>query len=330
MVFGKTTIVNGLSAIHGFTSYLEICTPTTGNEFSKIGSDFLKSKHRLMYGVAADFDDGSPIDFRYDGFDIESKHAGLRDHYDIILVDPYHDYRSSIRDITFAYGLLRHGGIMVVHDCLPPSNGDTIAPTFVSGEWCGVTFIAYVDFLMSSGATFWTVDCDYGCGVIVKIDDASGTPPMSQDIINTWQTVRADPEPAFAYLQTEKQKLLHLLSPVQFLIAAGTDAVAAKRNELKAMADTAEATQIRLVTLEETLRTTVDDLTQNNAAKVEVMRQDAVHAMDRAMTAEQDVVQASNDATELARKLADIEQSLSWKITRPLRVLNRYVEHRQS
>jgi hypothetical protein len=55
--------------------------------------------------------------------------------YDIMLVDPFHEYETSLRDIVAAFDLVVPGGIIVVHDCLPPSK-TLAAPNFIPGAWC--------------------------------------------------------------------------------------------------------------------------------------------------------------------------------------------------
>ena len=67
----KTDLVNELAAIHGYHSYLEICTPTTGKLYATVDRDRYTNCHRLMYRCPDKFDDGFPIDFRSSGLDIE-------------------------------------------------------------------------------------------------------------------------------------------------------------------------------------------------------------------------------------------------------------------
>lgn len=67
---------------------------------------------------------------------------------------------------------------MVVHDCSPPDEALT-SPDFVPGEWCGVTYRAYLDFVLARrDLRYLTVDTDYGCGVVRKLKPrAAGFPP---------------------------------------------------------------------------------------------------------------------------------------------------------
>ena len=67
----KTDLINELAAVHGYRSYLEICTPTTGRLYATVDRDRYTTCHRLMYRCPDKFDDGLPIDFRTSGLDIE-------------------------------------------------------------------------------------------------------------------------------------------------------------------------------------------------------------------------------------------------------------------
>ena len=213
---GKMEIVNLLSAFHGYTSFLEISTATTGGEFSRAHAAQLGTAHRLAYNLGAAFDDGAPVEFRSATTDIapciaELDRRGAR--YDIILVDPWHDYECSRRDMNLAFRLLSDGGTMVVHDVLPPSGGRLINPSFVPGAWCGLTFIAYVDFLMAEHPAFATVDCDYGCGIVSR--------GRGEDVLGGWreecEKARGDHEAAFRLVSRHKASLLNLQTARDFV-----------------------------------------------------------------------------------------------------------------
>jgi hypothetical protein len=216
MPFGKMEIVNCLSAVNGFRSFLEIATATTGREISRLDRRLFDQPDRLIYNIPDTFDDGAPIDFRSSTLAIDLCTQAI-DHtaktYEVIFVDPYHDYECSRRDIELALRLLRPGGAVVIHDCLPPSGGDLISPTFVPGAWCGVTFIAYVDAILSGNLSFQTVDCDYGCGIIYNIRRQQS---LSLDLKVGWDRVKSDPERARQYMIDNKGTLLNFVSVDQF------------------------------------------------------------------------------------------------------------------
>lgn len=216
MKFGKMDIVNLLSVFHGYTSFLEISSATTGGEFSQVYAAQLGKAHRLAYNAGAGFDDGAPIEFRSATLDIAPCVAELDrrgERYDVILVDPYHEYECSRRDLELAFRLLSENGTIVVHDVLPPSGGTIISPSFVPGPWCGLTFIAYVDFLMKENPAFSTVDCDYGCGIVTRHCGADVFAGWREQ----WQKARGDHEQAFRFMFRHRNALLNLQTARDFV-----------------------------------------------------------------------------------------------------------------
>lgn len=136
----KTDIVNRLATRFGLGNYLEICTPSTGNQFSLIERHVFTTTRRLMYLSPLSFQDGMSIDFRSPDEDISDAVAAVQASdikVDICLVDGWHRYSTAIRDLREANAILTEGGVLVVHDCLPPRR-DVASPKFRKGEWCGV------------------------------------------------------------------------------------------------------------------------------------------------------------------------------------------------
>ena len=70
MNWDKTDVIKYLSKLRDYRTYLEICTPTTGNKFAKIDQSRFDVCHRLMYRCAEDFTDGLDIKFRAPDLDI--------------------------------------------------------------------------------------------------------------------------------------------------------------------------------------------------------------------------------------------------------------------
>jgi hypothetical protein len=83
----------------------------------------------------------------------------------------------------------------------------------VPEAWCGVTFIAYVDFLMKENLHFSTIDCDYGCGIISKTRRPTDA---FAGLREGWQNARLDHEEAFQYMSRHKHSLLNLQSGRDF------------------------------------------------------------------------------------------------------------------
>lgn len=233
-------IIGLLAARFGFTRYLELCTATTGNFYKDLDLKRLPKAHRLMYNCPADFDDGLKIDFRSENFDIaECLSAMSKDRlrFDIILVDGFHEYELAYRDLGAAFDLIDDGGMLVVHDCLPP-NATTAAPRFVPGAWCGTTYKAYLDFVHGRRLRHFTVDADYGCGIIRKQNLGSLWAKLGGTIGGSfldlssrrraagarqkrawreWNRIGNDFGRAFMVLQAHQKELLNLISCDEFL-----------------------------------------------------------------------------------------------------------------
>jgi hypothetical protein len=213
----KTDVIHFLSELNGYRSYLELCTPTTGGLYHKIDRTQFSTCHRLMYRCPPDFDDNLAIDFRSPDLEIgsliEAMHRrALR--YDIVLVDSFHLYDISYRDLSDALSLLTDRGTLVVHDCLPPSE-DLVSAEMIPGFWCGASFIAFIDFVQNvRGIEYATVNTDYGCGLIRKSNVEQ--PALASDIRSSWESLRHDIKAAHRFMIENKGPLLHALSVEEF------------------------------------------------------------------------------------------------------------------
>jgi hypothetical protein len=150
MQIRKHEIALMLAARYGYTSYLEICTSITGGTFSLVDKKQFPRRARLMYKCPPDFGDGEPIDFSTEAESGEELLADLvrsGEKFDLVFIDPWHTYTSSLRDIVFGLHLIKGDGVLVVHDCNPP-NAACAEQEFHSGPWCGVTFAAYLDIVL--------------------------------------------------------------------------------------------------------------------------------------------------------------------------------------
>ena len=214
----KTDIIHFLSDLYGYQSYLELCTPTTGALYHKIDRSKFTTCHRLMYRCSPGFDDQMDVNFC-------SSHMGTKDlfetihafelRYDIALVDSFHLYDASYRDLADAFSVMTDRGTVVVHDCLPPSE-DLVSAEFVPGSWCGVSFLAFIDFVQNTpGLVYTTVDTDYGCGVIRKSGIEQASLGMD-DLKEGWASVRHDAKAAYRFMIENKAPLLNLSSVEEF------------------------------------------------------------------------------------------------------------------
>ena len=222
----KYDIVNGLVREFSLRRYLEICTSSTGLKFQYVDPAHLDACHRLMYRCPPGHDDGFEITRRTEA---ETSHALVAElhatlpaaeHYDIILVDPHHTYRASRLDLLGALCLLAPHGIMVVHDS-NPTDPSIVQPQFQPGTWCGVTYQAYVDFLLGGRlAGHCTVDADYGCGVV--FNEAASVPAPWRGrhppprLALDWAEAADDSRRRYDFFDRHRAGLLNLVTPEYF------------------------------------------------------------------------------------------------------------------
>ncbi len=118
-------------------------------------------------------------------------------HFDVVFIDGDHSFDQSARDIANALSNLRPGGVILVHDCDPPT-AEAASPDPADagdGPWCGDVWKAIVQLRATrSDLRVRVLDTDCGVGVIERgeaetIDlDPSRLPEM------TYADLRADRE----------------------------------------------------------------------------------------------------------------------------------------
>jgi hypothetical protein len=174
-----------------------------------------------MYRCPDGYDDGMAVDYRSADLDIGACLESIREEgriFDVALIDSWHEFGTSWRDLVEGFRLIRAGGSLVVHDGLPPS-AEIAVPQYVPGEWCGVSYRAYVDFISErNDLAVYTVDTDYGCGVIRKLAEPSqaNATGAGLELLCDWRSKRDDPMAAFAFFQAHKRVLVNLITTDEF------------------------------------------------------------------------------------------------------------------
>lgn len=211
----KQQIVNMLAARCGYKSYLEICTYTTGLTYSRIDRAQFSCCKRLMYRVPEGYSDNEPIDYSTESESSEELLRGILEsgeRFDIVFVDPFHTYEDSRRDIEIAIRLIIEKGAVVVHDCNPP-NEKSSSGHYIPGEWCGLTYAAFLDVVLNrNDIRYFTVDADYGCGIITGLDLPGITDPEQNDtgLTERWKTL--EPTERYGFFDRHRTELLRLVS----------------------------------------------------------------------------------------------------------------------
>jgi hypothetical protein len=214
----KFDIALMLARKYGFASYLEVVTPTTGGTYGQVDRHQFSTRMRLMYRRPAEFLDGETIDFSTQAESAEDLYLELINsgrRFDLVFLDPFHTYASSLRDIVYALQLVQPGGSVLIHDCDPPRE-EIAGPEFRPGEWCGVTYLAYLDtVLFDPGLCYATVDADYGCGIISKKPRREALYSNSdRALASEWRNLQ--PSQKFSFFIQHRARLLHLVDPITF------------------------------------------------------------------------------------------------------------------
>ena len=100
--------------------------------------------------------------------------------FDVIFVDGLHTHEQSLKDVLNSLEHLNKDGVIVMHDCNPPSEAAAYpAPSLAvareqlgpdwANEWCGDVWKTAC-FLRSQrdDVDVFVLDCDYGVGVVTK------------------------------------------------------------------------------------------------------------------------------------------------------------------
>jgi hypothetical protein len=242
--WNKVDVVHHLADVFGYRRYVEIATPTTGRRFNELDRRRLPVRHLMLYRCAgmtrerlfARLATTEPA-----SAPLFEKFVRTGEAYDVALVDPHHTYACSRYDIEHTLAAVRDGGAVVVHDCRPPRR-DMAAPEFEGGEWCGVTYKAFIDVVLDRGdLDYVTVDTDFGCGVLFKgglnaaqtrrLDEAvcaraarygaAGVTGPTGALRRDWCAAGDNHERAFTLLETHGYALLRLVSADGFRQALG-------------------------------------------------------------------------------------------------------------
>lgn len=99
---------------------------------------------------------------------LEEKIKSLNKKFDLICMDPFHEYDESKRDFTFLLSLLNDDGKIISHDCYPPKK-ELSVPKYITGEWCGVTYLTFVEIAYKNPNYYYGIlNIDTGIGIISK------------------------------------------------------------------------------------------------------------------------------------------------------------------
>src|SRR5690554_6514381 len=124
----RTETINKIIQDKGYTSYLEIGIYD--------GKNFLGVKCDLKEGLDPNLPTSLMGKLNLYAQTSDDFFARQSDKYDLIFIDRDHEAEQVEKDIVNAYKSLHKGGMILLHDCNPPTRESQIVPR-IQGEYCG-------------------------------------------------------------------------------------------------------------------------------------------------------------------------------------------------
>jgi hypothetical protein len=159
----RTELINFLLQQRNATRYLEIGVHEQQEHFANV-----RCAHKMY--VDPHVQSGSVACF-----------AERREKFDLVFIDGFHTEEQASTDIATAYQCLADGGVIVLHDCMPPDAWHQRAPeAFREGEnWNGTVWKAALREFNRTEYKCTLLDTDWGCGVI---DTAQSQLPQRREL----------------------------------------------------------------------------------------------------------------------------------------------------
>ena len=133
--------------------------------------------------------------------------------FELICLDPYHEYEQSNKYLSTAASFLAEDGILICHDCSPP-NVKCTSRRFIKGEWCGVTYASFVEFAYNNPTMFYAViNRDYGLGIVTKKEMQYVRKIDSNEKQRRFlELFKNSDEEAYAYFRTHAHEMVNLIN----------------------------------------------------------------------------------------------------------------------
>jgi hypothetical protein len=219
IIISKSDIINWFGKKYNYSSYLEISSLYMGSCFDQVDEKIYSVKDCLNYYSEEFpkevFDKTGKPDHNIPFMEYDVHLDRIRNThslFDIILVDPYHSFTQSKKDIETALQLVKDNGVIIIHDCNPRDEHmiSDIRPA-IDANWCGKTHLSFLDFRLNNPQIESSVlDIDLGCGIIRKNYPAFN-PLIAEDNLPLEELGK------WEYFYNNRKKLLNLLTVNEFL-----------------------------------------------------------------------------------------------------------------
>ncbi|MFH1008494.1 MAG: class I SAM-dependent methyltransferase [Candidatus Latescibacterota bacterium] len=138
-------------------------------------------------------------------FDAHADQLFGRQRVDVALVDGLHEFGQTLRDILNLERYMSPAGVIFIHDCNPPTRAHTQAGRkFWTGDvWKMAPYLTTYRLDL----TFFTLDCDWGVGVLTGFRSSSCSDLPSPEILAQCQSLD------YEWLDQNRKQILRLRPP---------------------------------------------------------------------------------------------------------------------
>lgn len=148
----RVEIVQNIIDLKNYVSYLEIGT----------FKDHLFGYVNCRKKIGVDPISGGNVRKTSDQFFSENK-----EQFDLIFIDGLHHYEQVKKDIINSLEILKDGGVILMHDCMPKNYYYQAIPR-CQYEWNGDTWKAFLEIRSHENTDVYCCYADQGIGVILK------------------------------------------------------------------------------------------------------------------------------------------------------------------
>jgi hypothetical protein len=160
--------INHLIKSRGYTSYLEIGLADCNKNFNQIKCEHKSGVDRKTLEDLVNVESNKRIKLYAPCTSDTFFKKYIERNYDIIFVDGSHKEADVDKDIDNSLKHLNEGGVIIIHDCMPPE-WDMAQEKPMHGRWCGTVWRSIVKIRCSrNDLELNIVDCDLGCGILEK------------------------------------------------------------------------------------------------------------------------------------------------------------------
>jgi len=145
-----------------------LCSKFNKPRYLEIGSQRRDCFNKIQAELKHDIEPQKNKDF-IQTFNMNSDKAfesmSFEQKYDVVFVDGLHNCDQVLSDVKNVSKHLDEKGFIVVHDCLPTAEFQTVREPIEQVPWTGDVWKAQA-WLVKNFKNVWTIPTDWGCGII--------------------------------------------------------------------------------------------------------------------------------------------------------------------